>query len=154
MLGYLGYAAYLQDGGYGFVAIVTGVTVVIVDLLPDFVLRPYVSGRNLHIGLVMFAYILGPLLFGWYGIFLGPIILVLVFHFARVVLPELLVGKAIRPVAVDPTYLTRTGATPSPDDPEPSVADGGREEGDEPPSADRSASGSGDEAGDDPSGER
>jgi predicted PurR-regulated permease PerM len=128
MLGYLSYTAYVQNGGFGFVAVVAGVTIVVVDLLPDFILRPYVSGRNLHIGLVMFAYILGPLLFGWPGIFLGPIILVLVFHFARIVLPELLAGKTIRPVAVDPTYLTRTETTPPPDDPEPSVADGGQKD--------------------------
>ena len=136
MLGYLGYTAYVQGGGFGFVALVAGVTIVIVDLLPDFILRPYVSGRNLHIGLVMFAYILGPLLFGWHGIFLGPIILVLVFHFARIVLPELLSGTTIRPVAVDPTYLTRTETTPPPDDPEPSVTDGGHHDDTEPPSDD------------------
>ncbi|WP_330632520.1 AI-2E family transporter [Halocatena halophila] len=77
-------------GGAGFVIVFAVVSFVIVDTLPDFILRPYVSGRNLHIGMVMFAYILGPLLFGWYGIFLGPILLVLGFHFARIVLPELL----------------------------------------------------------------
>ena len=136
MLGYLGYTAYVQGGGFGFVALVAGVTIVIVDLLPDFILRPYVSGRNLHIGLVMFAYILGPLLFGWHGIFLGPIILVLVFHFARIVLPELLSGTTIRPVAVDPTYLTRTETTPPPDEPEPSVTDGGHHDDTESPSDD------------------
>jgi predicted PurR-regulated permease PerM len=137
MLGYLGYTAYLQEAGYGFVALVAGVTIVIVDLLPDFILRPYVSGRNLHIGLVMFAYILGPLLFGWPGIFLGPIILVLVYHFGRIVLPELLSGAAIRPVAVDPTYLTGPVSTPPPD---PGVADGGQQDGasDTPPTDDES----------------
>ncbi|SEO24230.1 Predicted PurR-regulated permease PerM [Halorientalis persicus] len=136
MLGYLGYTAYVQDGGFGYVALVAGVTIVIVDLLPDFILRPYVSGRNLHIGLVMFAYILGPLLFSWPGIFLGPIILVLVFHFARIVLPELLSGTTIRPVAVDPTYLTQTETTPPPDEPEPNVADGGHDDDAESPSND------------------
>jgi predicted PurR-regulated permease PerM len=63
-----------------------GVALVIVDTIPDLVLRPYVSGRNLHVGSVMFAYILGPLLFGWYGLFLGPLLLVLVSDYARVVL--------------------------------------------------------------------
>ena len=86
------------------------VSFVIVDTIPDLVLRPYVSGRNLHVGMVMFAYIFGPLLFGWYGIFLGPMLLVLVIHFARIVLPELIAGVPIQPVAVDPTYLTE--ATP------------------------------------------
>ncbi|WP_380676041.1 AI-2E family transporter [Salinigranum sp. GCM10025319] len=85
-----------------FVAAFVVVSFVIVDTIPDLVLRPYVSGRNLHVGLVMFAYIFGPLLFGWYGIFLMPMLLVLVFHFARIVLPELVQGRAIQPTAVDP----------------------------------------------------
>jgi predicted PurR-regulated permease PerM len=65
------------------------VAFVIVDVIPDIVLRPYVSGRNLHMGMVMFAYIFGPLLFGWYGLFLGPLLLVLVVNFARIVLPAI-----------------------------------------------------------------
>ena len=75
------------------------VSLIVVDTIPDLVLRPYVSGRNLHVGLVMIAYILGPLLFGWYGLFLGPLLLVLIFHFGRHVLPELLSGGPIRPAA-------------------------------------------------------
>ncbi|MFB6295678.1 MAG: AI-2E family transporter, partial [Halobacteriales archaeon] len=62
----------------------------VVDVIPDMVLRPYVSARELHMGTVMFAYILGPLLFGWYGIFLGPMLLVIAVRFNRIVLPELL----------------------------------------------------------------
>lgn len=91
-----------------FPALFFGTSFVIVDTIPDLVLRPYVSGRDLHVGLVMLAYILGPLLFGWYGIFLGPILLVLVVHFVRIVLPELVAGEPIRPWAVDPTYLFET----------------------------------------------
>ena len=106
MVGYLGFRATLQGTGYGFVLVVFLIALVVVDLLPDFVLRPYVSGRDLHVGLVMFAYILGPLLFGWYGIFLGPLVLVLVFHFARIVAPELLGGRTVRPTAVDPGVLS------------------------------------------------
>lgn len=62
---------------------------VLVDFIPDLLLRPYVSGKNLHVGLVMIAYVVGPLLFGWYGLFLGPLLLVLVFHFGRHILPAL-----------------------------------------------------------------
>jgi predicted PurR-regulated permease PerM len=62
----------------------------VVDVIPDMVLRPYVSARDLHMGTVMFAYLLGPLLFGWYGIFLGPMLLVIAVRFNRIVLPELL----------------------------------------------------------------
>jgi predicted PurR-regulated permease PerM len=72
-----------------FPALFFVVTTVVVDMIPDLVLRPYVSGRNLHIGLVMFAYIFGPLLFGWYGIFLGPLLVVAGSHLASIVVPAL-----------------------------------------------------------------
>ena len=71
---------------------------VVVDFIPDIVLRPFVSGRNLHVGLVMIAYIVGPGVFGWYGLFLGPLLLVLAFHFVRGILPELLDGDPLRPM--------------------------------------------------------
>ena len=65
------------------------VAFVVFDTIPELLLRPYVSGRDLHTGLVMLAYVLGPVLFGWYGLFLGPLLLVLVVHFVRVIVPEL-----------------------------------------------------------------
>ena len=86
-------------------AVFVAVSFVVVDTIPDLVLRPYVSGRNLHVGMVMLAYIFGPLLFGWYGIFLGPMLLVLIVHFARLVLPELIAGVPIQPMAVDPGHM-------------------------------------------------
>jgi predicted PurR-regulated permease PerM len=129
LVGYLGFEAILSGGGYSFVFLFFAVSFVIVDSVPDFVLRPYVSGRNLHVGLVMFAYILGPLLFGWYGIFLGPILLVFIVHFGRIVLPELLANEQIRPVAVDPGALTGSKGSPSPDDTNVEVSDGGSTDG-------------------------
>jgi predicted PurR-regulated permease PerM len=129
LVGYLGFEAVLSGSGYSFVFLFFAVSFVIVDSVPDFVLRPYVSGRNLHVGLVMFAYILGPLLFGWYGIFLGPILLVFVVHFGRIVLPELLANEQIRPVAVDPGALTGSKGSPSPDDANVEVSDGGSTDG-------------------------
>ncbi|UPV74686.1 AI-2E family transporter [Halorussus limi] len=114
---YLGIETALADPAFlWFPALFFVVSLVVVDTIPDLVLRPYVSGRNLHVGLVMLAYIFGPLMFGWYGIFLGPMILVLVVHFVRIVLPELVAGEPIRPWAVDPTYLF---------DREPSAANAG-----------------------------
>jgi predicted PurR-regulated permease PerM len=96
------------------------VTVVFVDVVPDLVLRPYVSGRNLHVGLVMIAYILGPLLFGWYGLFLGPFLLVVVYHFMRLVVPVLVDRGAVTPAepATEPPNPDQTdesadGADPS-----------------------------------------
>jgi predicted PurR-regulated permease PerM len=73
-----------------FPATFAAVAFFVVDVIPDMVLRPYVSARDLHMGTVMFAYLLGPLLFGWYGIFLGPMLLVIAVRFNRIVLPELL----------------------------------------------------------------
>lgn len=72
-----------------FAGLFLAVSIVIVDVIPDLVLRPYVSGKTLHIGAVMLAYIFGPLLFGWYGLFLGPFLLVLVVEFGRIVVPWL-----------------------------------------------------------------
>jgi predicted PurR-regulated permease PerM len=82
------------------------VSFVVVDTIPDLVLRPYVSGRNLHVGMVMLAYVLGPFLFGWYGLFLAPMILVVVVHFARIVLPELARDRPARPAGTDPGNAT------------------------------------------------
>jgi predicted PurR-regulated permease PerM len=96
-----------------FVAVFAGVSLVVVDTIPDLVIRPYVSGRSLHVGSLMIAYTLGPLLFGWYGIFLAPIVLVLVVHFTRLVMPELVSAESIRPYAVDPgtTRVAESEAT-------------------------------------------
>lgn len=102
---YLAGVAAVDGQGWWFVGLFLGVALVVVDTIPDLVVRPYVSGGTLHVGALMFAYILGPLLFGWYGIFLGPMILVLVVHFVRIVLPELLTGTPIEPYSVDPTHM-------------------------------------------------
>ena len=116
-----------------FVAAFVVVSFVVVDTIPDLLLRPYVSGRSLHVGSVMLAYTLGPLLFGWYGIFLLPILLVLCVQFARIVLPELVSGRSIRPFGVDPGYLDDSaiaadpgaGSGRRPTTREPPAADGG-----------------------------
>lgn len=64
--------------------------VVIVDTIPDLVLRPYFSGERTHVGLLMLAYIFGPIVFGFYGLFFAPIVLVLALTFADTALPRLL----------------------------------------------------------------
>ncbi|AZH26439.1 AI-2E family transporter [Haloplanus aerogenes] len=108
-----------------FVAVFALISFVIVDVIPDLVLRPYVSGRSLHVGSLMIAYTFGPLLFGWYGIFLAPMLLVLVVHFARLVLPELLDGEPLRPYAVDPgTFAAEEAASASGDAVDVGDADG------------------------------
>jgi predicted PurR-regulated permease PerM len=97
------------------------VSLVIVDTIPDLVLRPYVSGRDLHTGSVMIAYIIGPLLFGWYGLFLGPLLLVLFIHFARILLPELVRGEPLtaQATAGNPLDPSDDIAVPEPDPVDP-----------------------------------
>lgn len=89
--GYLYAVAYLSpaDPGYWFPTSFLVLSFVVVDSIPDIVLRPYVSGKNTHVGMLMLSYIFGPLLFGWYGLFLTPILLVLVLQYSRIILPEL-----------------------------------------------------------------
>ncbi|WP_435358794.1 AI-2E family transporter [Haloarchaeobius sp. DFWS5] len=126
--GFMFYQSAQVDGGnvFWFPILFVAVSFVIVDVIPDLILRPYVSGRNLHVGAVMFAYIFGPLLFGWYGIFLGPMILVCSVHFARLILPELLHRETLQPYAVDPTYFTSPEAQSVPGEvtPQATVEDG------------------------------
>ncbi len=69
--------------------------VIVIDLVAEVVIRPYITGRELHVGLMLFAYIFGPLLFGWYGLFFGPLLLVLLVQFNRVVLPDLVQGEPL-----------------------------------------------------------
>ncbi|MCD2199699.1 AI-2E family transporter [Halobacterium sp. KA-4] len=106
LAGWLGFVAYQSGTGYVFVAVFVAVAAVVVDFVPDLLLRPYVSGRDIHLGLVILSYVFGPLLWGWYGLFLGPLVLVFVVHFARLVLPELLAGEEISPEALGGDILT------------------------------------------------
>lgn len=66
------------------------VTAVVVDLIPDFFVRSYLSARSgVHMGLVLLGYVLGSISFGWYGLFLGPVIVVFAVEYAHRVFPEL-----------------------------------------------------------------
>jgi predicted PurR-regulated permease PerM len=116
------------DAGQGALAFVGGVLVVyfvVLDVLPQTFLQPYLSGRQLGMMLLMFGYILGPILFGWYGFFLLPIVLVVMVEAVRIVLPELLHGERLTPTV---SMAESAGSDPvvSPDDPaDESIADGG-----------------------------
>lgn len=61
----------------------------IVDMLPDFALRPFVTAKGIHTGAMMLSYIFGPVVFGISGIFIGPIIVVLASNYAKIILPGL-----------------------------------------------------------------
>ena len=73
-----------------YVAGFLAVSIVVVDTIPDIVLRPYFSGKTTHVGLLMLAYIFGPVVFGFHGLFLAPIVLVIALTFTKTALPPLL----------------------------------------------------------------
>ncbi|ESP87527.1 AI-2E family transporter [Candidatus Halobonum tyrrellensis] len=124
---YLGVQAALDDPALlWFPVLFLVVAFVVVDTVPELVLRPYISGRGLHVGMVMFAYILGPVLFGWYGLFLAPLLLVLVVQAARLVLPDLVRGGEVSPATRDTAGLPSDetpGAPPAADDGAPEVGE-------------------------------
>jgi predicted PurR-regulated permease PerM len=73
------------------------VSFVVLDILPQTFIQPYVAGRQIHVGVMMFAYLLGPLLFGWYGFFLLPVFVILVLQAVRIVLTDLVHGDRLTP---------------------------------------------------------
>jgi predicted PurR-regulated permease PerM len=81
--------AWTSNGPLWFAPVFLVVSALVVDVLPDLVLRPYLSSGRLHMGLIMFAYVLGALAFGWAGVFLGPIVLVVALNVGEEVVPSL-----------------------------------------------------------------
>jgi predicted PurR-regulated permease PerM len=86
----LGVQAVTTDPGLLWYPIVLLVVMAIVfDNVVRTYIRPYLSGRMFATALVMFAYLLGPALFSWFGIFLGPLLLVFIVVFMWQILPIL-----------------------------------------------------------------
>ncbi len=73
----------------GFFVIMAVVIFIFVETLPGYVLRPFISHGQINVGLLMFAYILGPIVFGISGLFLSVIVLVLLTHYFKIVAPQL-----------------------------------------------------------------
>jgi|AntRauTorcE11898_2_1112593.scaffolds.fasta_scaffold04647_4 predicted PurR-regulated permease PerM len=95
---YLGNIALESSpGAIWFPVVVALVALLALDLAPIMLIRPYLAGESTHRGLMMFSYLFGGLLFGWYGIFLGPLLLVPAIHLVRVGFTELLKGERITP---------------------------------------------------------
>jgi len=92
-----GAAPTLVSGDQSLMVYVVGflfLAIIVVDTIPDLVLRPYLSGETTHVGLLMLAYVLGPVALGFYGLFLAPILLVIALTFADTALPRLLGASA------------------------------------------------------------
>jgi len=131
-----------------FVVLFAVVSVIVVDSIPDFLLRPYVSGKNIHIGSLMLAYILGPLFFGWYGLFLMPALLVVVVQFAVVVVPSLNIGSSSTLDSQPPLQRFAAPAATEPDT-EPAATSSTPDAGDRSTDSDESTTGSESTADDD-----
>lgn len=82
------------------------VAVVVVDTIPDILLRPILSGENTHVGLLMLAYTLGPVVLGFYGLFFAPIVLVIGLTFAQTALPRLLGADEDEGLSADQMLLS------------------------------------------------
>ncbi len=91
LFAYLGAEAYLNNlllYEWPYLLVFLFTVNVFVDFTPDLLLRPLVSGKDMHKGSLMLAYIFGPAVFGFMGLFLGPIVLILIINFARIIIPE------------------------------------------------------------------
>lgn len=108
MAGFIGWMSY-QTGPetYWFPIAFAVVSLVIVDAIPDFIIRPYVSGDRLHLGALMFAYIVGPFMFGWYGLFLAPLLLVVVTNFYTSILCDLYGAETTVPAEAGDEVVVR-----------------------------------------------
>lgn len=63
---------------------------IFIDAIPDFIIRPKISSiGGSYVGVVLVSFIFGPIVFGWYGLFLGPVILVTAHEFVKEILPKL-----------------------------------------------------------------
>lgn len=89
LAGWLAAQSYLtaEVTGYGFALLFLIVSFIIVDTVPDMFLRPLISGRSISQGALFVSYLIGPLVFGFVGVFLLPIITVVTINFAQVILP-------------------------------------------------------------------
>ena len=87
------------------------IAAVVVDTIPDLVLRPLLSGENTHVGLLMLAYTLGPVVLGFYGLFFAPIVLVVGLTFADTALPKLLGADEPEGLSGDQLRLTDFGSS-------------------------------------------
>lgn len=68
------------------------VSAFVVDFVPDIFVRAKVSSDETHDGMLVVAYIVGPALFGFYGLFLAPIVLVATTNAVGILLPYVLSG--------------------------------------------------------------
>jgi predicted PurR-regulated permease PerM len=114
LVAYLGGLAFRSDPALlVYPAALLAVCLALLDLLPMTYLLPRIAGRKTHVGLVLLAYVLGPVLFGWYGLFFGPLLLVLGVQLVRIAFTELIHGEGVTPHV---TAAESIGADPEAED--------------------------------------
>lgn len=97
----VGYLAWRATNGHGALLVypvaLLLVCFVALDFVPMTFVLPEVAGRRmgLRVELVMFGYVVGALLFGWYGLFLGPFAVVVLANAANRVLGPLVRGEPV-----------------------------------------------------------
>lgn len=93
----IGLAAAVVAAGQTALLLYVGVFFVVagvfVDFIPDFFIRALISGDNTHTGMLLVSYIVGPTVFGFYGLFLLPILLILLINATQILLPYVLWGE-------------------------------------------------------------
>lgn len=110
---YLGVLAFRSpSASLWYPATLLIVSFLVLDIIPQTFIVPQIAGRRLHVGLVLLSYLFGTALFGLFGLFLGPLILVLLIQFIRIAFGELIHGEPITP---EVTALESTGTDPRTD---------------------------------------
>ncbi|MFB6078517.1 MAG: AI-2E family transporter [Halarchaeum sp.] len=103
LVGYLLWAAaQANDALFVFPLVLLVVSFVLLDFVPMTFVLPEIAGRRmgLRVELVMFGYVVGTLLLGWYGLFLGPLAVVVVTTAVRYALGPLVRRESL-PTEVD-----------------------------------------------------
>jgi len=92
----LGVNAWLADQPelLGPVAVLFVVSAILLDFVPDFLIRALVSSEETHTGLLVIGYILGPTVFGFYGLFLAPILLICTTNAVKILMPYVVSGES------------------------------------------------------------
>jgi predicted PurR-regulated permease PerM len=79
------------------VGVLLVVSAVFLDFIPDIFARAQFSGDRTHNGLLILAYLMGPALFGFYGLFLAPIVLIATAEAIQILLPYVVSGTSAQP---------------------------------------------------------
>lgn len=95
VVGFVGAKAFRAGNPELFlpIGVLFAVSAVLLDFIPDIFIRAKFSSDNTHNGLLMLSYIVGPTLFGFYGLFLAPMVLIAAINATTILIPYALSGE-------------------------------------------------------------